>query len=134
MRVFQIISVIILTTIFCAKTLDGQSAKNIKTGALVGQLRDCYGNVVKSAKIKVKNEEFSRKRKSDKSGLFKFQLPEGIYEITVEKCGFKKVKIQNVNVQENSEKNINVDMQISYATDIMNSCSPYDKPCPSLPD
>lgn len=121
---------IFVLSICLISNLQGQFGKNIVTGTINGKLIDCYGNVVKNAKVTIKNQEISRNQKSNKKGLFKFQLPKGTYEITVEKCGFKKVIIHKVDVQESEEKNITVDMQVSYATHGTDNCNPYNKPCP----
>ena len=132
MKSSSIFGVLILMTIFCVSFSKGHASKDTKTGILICQTRDCYGEVVKEAKITIKSDKIIRKQRSDKNGIFKIQLQKGLYEITVERCGFKILIIKNVIVQENVENNINIPMEFHLASHESSKCNPEGKICKSL--
>ncbi len=106
-----------------------QRSKNINTGTLTGQTIDCFGDIVKNAEIKINGEKFHRELNSNKNGLFTLHLPEGKYEIIVEKCGFKKLSMVNVEIKKDSTYKINLSLDYHLATHESNDCNPHNKIC-----
>jgi len=124
-------SVIIFTfNIIYANVTLAQSSKNLRTGEIIGQLRDCHGNGIGKAKITVQGENIKRKLKSKNNGEFRLVLPEGTYQITIEKYGFKRSIVQDVKVQTNLSAKINVEMEAGYASSDPNDGKQNLNPCP----
>lgn len=100
-----------------------------KTGNFTAQTQDCFGDTIPDAKIIIKNEKFSRKIKSNKDGFFTLQLPNGVYEIVVEKCGFKKLQMTDVSINDGLKQNLNLILEYHLASHESNECNPYNKIC-----
>jgi hypothetical protein len=107
-----------------------QSSEKLSSGEIVGQLRDCHGDGIRKAKIIVPGGKIKRKLKSKNNGEFRITLPEGTYQITVEKYGFKRYIVQDVKVQTNLSAKINLEMEAGYASDDLNDGKQNLKPCP----
>jgi hypothetical protein len=69
-----------------------------------------------------------RKFKSDGAGKFEVCLLAGTYQITVQKYGFKRYIVDDVEVRPNATTTLNLDMEAGYATDDPNAGNSL--PCP----
>jgi len=74
------------------------SASLIQTGKFKGVIVDGKGKRVRGAAARVENKELKRQLNPNAAGEFKIELPVGIYEITVEKPGFKTHILKEVEI------------------------------------
>ena len=95
---------------------------------LRGRLRDSCGLGIAKAAITAEGGRIRRKFKSDKEGRFEACLPAGTYKLTVEKYGFKRHIVLDVEVTAESTATVEVDMEVGYASDDPNARDA--KPCP----
>ena len=125
----RIIAAFVISLALSAGALAQQSRVQPQ-GRLVGQLRDLCGAGITKAIVKITGARFKRKIKSDREGRFELYLPTGIYEITVEKYGFKRYIVPDVQVRSESEAAVKLDMEAGYASDDPNGQKPSSAPCP----
>src|SRR2546421_8510718 len=97
-------------------------------GRLTGRLRDLCKVGIAKAMITAESGKIKRKFKSDREGRFEACLPTGTYKVTVEKYGFKRYIVNDVQVTSETEATVNLDMEAGYATDDPNAGK--TKPCP----
>ena len=120
----------LMCSVIYVDVVAAQSSKKLPPGELVVQLRDCHSDGVGKAKITVQGENIKRKLKSEKSGELRVNLPEGIYQITIEKYGFKRLIVQDVKVQTSLAAKLDLVMEAGYASDDPNDGKQNLKPCP----
>jgi carboxypeptidase family protein len=99
-------------------------------GGVAGRLRDLCEVGIAKAVITAKSGKVKRKFKSDKAGIFEVCLPAGTYQIIVEKYGFKRYILNDVEVKPNETAKINLDLEAGYATNDPNAYEASLKPCP----
>jgi hypothetical protein len=99
-------------------------------GGVAGRLRDLCEVGIGKAVITAKSGKVKRKFKSNAAGKFEVCLPAGIYQITVEKYGFKRYIVNDVEVRANATTTLNLDMEAGYASDDPNAEKALLKPCP----
>ena len=99
-------------------------------GGIAGRLRDLCEVGIAKAVITAKSGKVRRKLKSDRAGRFEFCLPAGTYQITVEKYGFKRYIVNDLEVKPNAMATVNLDMEAGYASDDPNAEKALLNPCP----
>jgi len=90
------------------------NAQATNTGSISGTVKDSSGAVVSDATVTATNVATSQSRvtQSDSVGGFTLQdLPVGVYDITVEKSGFKKFVDSAVTLHLNDQLNIPIELQ-----------------------
>ena len=125
----SIAAFIISLTSFVDVTAQQPCAKP-QHGKLTGRLRDlCEVGIAKAA-ITAESGKIRRKFRSDKEGRFEACLPTGTYKLTVEKYGFKRYLVVDVEVTVGSTATVKVDMEAGYASNDPNAEKAPRKPCP----
>ena len=95
-----------------------------------GRLRDvrCKSGIPKAA-IVIKGGKLKRKGKSDSAGNFAVCVPVGIYQVTVEKYGYKRYIVNDLNVTAEGNAIVDLEMEHGWATDDPNEGK--TEPCPA---
>ncbi|HVQ55143.1 MAG TPA: carboxypeptidase-like regulatory domain-containing protein, partial [Pyrinomonadaceae bacterium] len=131
MRKFTFFLVAALVMFICQVAVQAQT-----TGSISGVVVDQNGAIVAGATVTVKNAETGDERKgtSNDSGGYSFnQLAPGVYTVTVENKGFKKVVNSDVKVSVSVETKVDLALQIGLETetvtvttgqDVINTSSP----------
>jgi hypothetical protein len=102
------------------------------TGRILGTVTDDSGAVIPEAKISVAGPNLPRglESTSDGNGDFTvFNVPVGVYSVTVTKTGFNTVRQENVNVTLGSQVNFNPKMtvgQVSQVVEVQDSAISLD--------
>jgi Carboxypeptidase regulatory-like domain len=117
MRKLKTISIILLAlvpTLFISAAQRRSAPRPLKsqTSKIVGTVLDANNARIVGAKIKIENEQFSREMLSDDQGIFKIELPAGVYRITVEAAGFQTVKLFPVQAKARVSKSVNIHMEV----------------------
>ena len=101
----------------------------VDEGKVVGHLRDvkCKSDIAKAA-IRIKGEKIQQESKSDSRGNFVFCVPPGLYEVTVEKYGYKRYVVTNISVTAETVANVDIEMEHGWSSDDPNAGRL--KPCP----
>jgi hypothetical protein len=132
MRKFTFFLVAALVMFICQVAVQAQGT----TGSLTGVVTDQNGAIVGGATVTVKNVGTGEERKgtSNDSGVYSFtQLAPGVYMVTTENKGFKKVVNSDVKVSVSTETKLDIALQIGLETetvtvttgqDIVNTSSP----------
>jgi hypothetical protein len=87
----------------------------------------CKSDIAKAA-IRIKGEKIERESKSDSRGNFVFCVPPGLYEVTVEKYGYKRYVVTNISVTAEAAATVGIEMEHGWSSDDPNAGRP--KPCP----
>ena len=85
------------------------------TGTILGTVRDATGAAMPSVTITVTNTETSlvQTGRSDTSGDYRFlALPVGTYRVEATQSGFRKYVADNVVLQVNQERRVDIDMSL----------------------
>jgi hypothetical protein len=101
-------------------------AQATNAGSISGTIKDSSGAVVPDATVTITNTATSQSRKitSDSVGGFTLQeLQVGVYDITVEKSGFKKYVDTAVTLHLNDQLNLTVELQAGSITETVNVTS-----------
>ena len=101
-------------------------------GRLAGRLRDLCEAGIAKAVITAKGGKVKRKFKSDGAGRFEVCLPAGTYQIRVERYGFKRYIVNEVQVKPDSVVSVDLDMEAGYASDDPNAEKAWSKPMPGV--
>lgn len=110
MRTARIIS--ILFVIACCTGLVA-SSRQAQTGRIAGLVLDVNGSRIAGATIKVENEQSHMAGRSDSQGKFELKLPSGVYQLTVEKPGFKKFQFPNFQVTTETCELVNIHLNVA---------------------
>ncbi|MBI4908781.1 MAG: TonB-dependent receptor [Acidobacteria bacterium] len=87
----------------------------VATGSLGGQLTDPNGAVIPGASVTARNVATGAEFKAPSSdfGLYVFpSVPTGVYTLTVEKPGFKKVSRSNVEIRIAQRQDLNIQLEV----------------------
>lgn len=87
---------------------------SVTSGYITGVVSSAAGDNLDGATIKIRNKSTGLVREgvSDKDGKFRFpNLPEGTYQITIDKNGFESVLEESINVGIGGRVNLNIPMQ-----------------------
>ena len=91
------------------------TAKAQTSGEITGLVTDSSGAVVSGASVVVTNKatEATRKATTNEEGLYAFpSLPPGLYELTVERAGFKDAHIDNIRLEVQQAARLDVTMEV----------------------
>ena len=95
--------------------LSGTVFAQVTTADLVGTVRDNSGAVVRNVKVTLTNvaTNVGRNIVTDDSGNYVFTaLQPGIYKLTAEADGFRRVELTGVELQVNQRAQIDIEMQV----------------------
>ena len=109
--------VFLLVLVFTSPVVSGISPS--LTGQFRGIVVDVKESPIKGAKVTIDGEGLQRKLESNASGEFEIDLAPGIYRITVEKAGFVKFELTNLEIKSNSEREFTFQLEVS-----RNLCEP----------
>jgi len=90
------------------------------TAGIYGIVQDSTSAVVPGASVSIRNIDtgLSRQTKTDESGAYSFVLiPTGIYVVTAEANGFKKVNVNDVQLRVNDNRRIVFTMEVGQVSD-----------------
>jgi hypothetical protein len=87
-------------------------AQRTRMGTIVGKVEDPNLARIAGARIMIQNGSFKRTLESNDEGLFRVDLPVGVYRITVEMDGFKSFEISSFRTYANTRSNIAVRMKV----------------------
>jgi hypothetical protein len=109
--------VLLLALVFTSPGVAGVSLSF--TGHFRGTVVDVRESRIKDAKVTVDGEGRQRKLDSNASGEFEIDLTPGIYRITVEKAGFVKFELTNLEIKSNSQRESTFQLEVA-----RNLCEP----------
>lgn len=117
MKRLKTISIILPALAALLFVLTGQhslpvNAQNAQTSKITGVVLDANDARIASATIRIENARFSREIQSTDEGNFEFELPEGTYQITIEKDGFRRFKLSDFRVPEQSRERLSVRLKV----------------------
>ena len=117
MKTLRIISTILLALLPIMYTsaeqrLSFARTSNLQTGKIIGVVLDANNARIVGAAIKIKNAQFYREAQSGAEGEFAFELPAGVYQITVEQPGFRRFKLSSFRVQAHVRELVNIHMEV----------------------
>lgn len=117
MKSLRTISIILLALvptmfIFAGQRRSAPRAEKLQTSKIVGVVLDKNDARIVGAAIKIENAQFSREVLSDDQGTFEVKLPAGVYQITVEAEGFRKVKLFPFRANAKVRESVNIHMEI----------------------
>ena len=130
MSISKSLGVVVISLALIIEVLAQQPCTKPQHGGIAGRLRDLCEEGIAEAAITAKSGRVKRKSKSDKAGNFEFCLPAGTYQIIVEKYGFKRYIVNDVEVKPNAMATVNLHMEAGYASDDPNAEKALLKPCP----
>ncbi len=110
----------VLTFVFCA-SLSVAFAQEI-TGTLVGHITDQHGAAVLGAKVTIIDPAHGFQQTYQTTGEGNFtspQLPVGVYTLTVEMQGFKKFVQENIKVNVNDRRLIDIVLETGEVTEVV---------------
>ena len=93
------------------------------TGSISGNVADSNGAAVANAKVTVSSAAtgFSRTYQSNEQGTFTATLlPPGVYMLTVEASGFKKVIQENIQIAVNDRKPVDIVLETGGVSEVVN--------------
>jgi hypothetical protein len=91
-----------------------QSAEDLQPKSrLVGVVLDRNDAVVIGAAVRVNSGTFKRRVKSDGDGRFEMELPAGCYELTAERPGFRKFRLNPFQVRAGTRELINIHLELA---------------------
>ena len=96
MRIRTILNACLLLAVTCAP-LSAQSVT--RPGKFKGTVLDAKQKKVREASVTVEGKGYSAKLITNKAGEFEIALAPGVYQITVEKAGYKKYVLTEVAVE-----------------------------------
>jgi hypothetical protein len=91
----------------------------VPQGQILGTLTDPAGAVISGANVVLENEFTGVKQTvvTNDSGIYTFSyLDSGVYRITVEMAGFRTSVFQNIRVQVNEKKRVDVQLEVGEVT------------------
>ncbi len=126
---FTVLALILGTIFFAGLLVLAPSASAQKTtGLITGTVTDPSGAVVPGATVSLVNERTSAARETptNEQGSFSFpELEAGTYRVTVNKAGFKKLAMKNVELHVADVTSLNLKMEMGAATEtVMVEASP----------
>ena len=130
MSLSKSLGVFIISLALIIETFGQRPCVKPQHGGVAGRLRDLCEVGIAKAVITAKSGKVKRKFKSDRAGKFEVCLPVGTYQITVEKYGFKRYIVNDVEVKPNATATVNLDMEAGYASNDPNAEKALLKPCP----
>lgn len=118
MKTIRTISIILLALVAAVSIFAGQRrsatrAQNSQMSKIVGVVVDVNDARIAEATIRIKNEQFSREVWSDDEGKFAVELPAGVYQITVEAPGFRRVRLSPFRVNAKTRESVNIRMEVA---------------------
>ena len=75
---------------------------------LTGTVTDQFGAIIQKAKVKVTGNKQKLTAETDENGLYKINLPEGIYTIEFEASGHKSYKIKDYRIISNQSMSLDI--------------------------
>ena len=88
--------------IFAMTTIFSVQSSSV-LGHFKGTVLDVKGSKVKTARITVERNGFIRRLTSTKAGQFEIDLPPGTYRIVVEKFGFARFELTDLEIRPNEQ-------------------------------
>jgi Carboxypeptidase regulatory-like domain len=82
--------------------------RNISQIFLTGTITDQLGAIIPKAKIKIVGNKQKINIETDENGLYKINLPEGIYTIEFEASGHKSYKIKEYRIRSNQSMSLDI--------------------------
>lgn len=105
----------IVALVACTLTLCAASARSQEiTGSILGTVTDTAGAVVPGAEITLTNTKTGEERKAQADEKGNYALPQiqpGVYNLAVRKQGFKEIVNQNLEVNVNDRKTLNITLE-----------------------
>ena len=98
-----------------ASLLSSLASAQVATGSIAGTVADPNGALIPAAKVSATNTTSGVKAETltSEAGLYVFpSLPVGNYEISVEKAGFKRQNLTNIEVRIATRLDLNVKMDV----------------------
>jgi hypothetical protein len=87
-------------------------AHSLRTSKIVGTVLDKTEARIAGATVKIENSQFSRMTLSDELGGFEIELPAGVYRLTVEMNGFKRLVLSPFRVKAGARESVSIHMEI----------------------
>ena len=94
-------------------------AHKLQTSKIDGTVLDKNDARIAGATIKIENARFSREVLSGDQGDFEVRLPAGVYRITVEMDGFKKLVLSPFRVRAGGSESVSVQMEIKHPASLL---------------
>ncbi|MFN0104450.1 MAG: carboxypeptidase regulatory-like domain-containing protein [Bryobacteraceae bacterium] len=91
-------------------------AAQVDRATLAGTVSDSSGAVVPGARVEVASQEtgLRREMQSSETGAYTFSLLSiGVYTLTVERAGFRKVSMRDLRLGVGDNRTLNIEMQVS---------------------
>ena len=124
------LGVFVISLALIIEVLAQQPCVKPQHGGVAGSLRDLCEIGIAKAAITAKSGKVKRKFKSDRAGKFEVCLPAGPYQIIVEKYGFKRYILNDVEVKPNATTKVSLDIEAGYATNDPNAYQASLNQCP----
>ena len=108
----------LLVVVFFAVPLISQTFR----GGIAGSVADSSGAVVPDAAVKITNNAtgLTREQNSTASGDFSFpDMPPGLYNVTINKAGFRTAELQNVEVAVGKIASLPVTLGVAEQTQVV---------------
>lgn len=117
MKRLRIISIMLLALSSTVSPLAGQRrfmppAHNLQPGKIVGTVLDKNDARIVGATIKIEGAQFNHATLSDEEGNFNVRLPAGVYKLSVEMDGFKRVLLAPFRVKGGGLESVSIHMEI----------------------
>ena len=113
-KTIAIILLALVPTVFISAEQRPAAARapSAQMGKVIGLVLDANNARIVGATIKIKNARFKRAARSGEEGDFAFELPAGVYQITVEQPGFHSFELASFRVQANVRAVVNVHLKV----------------------
>jgi len=115
-----VLSIAVLSVIFSSSHFT--LAQTTTTGQLIGQVTDPTGALVPQAKVELRDTATGavRTTTTDSAGQYALaQIAPGTYSLTVSAHGFAQTVVPSVTVQVGKTANINVELKVGNATEVV---------------
>ncbi len=95
------------------KAKPSQRLDAAQTSRIVGVVLDKNDARIVNASVKIENKDYRRQLLSDDEGRFDIELPPGIYQITVQRQGFRKSKLSPFRANAGVQELVNIHMEVA---------------------
>jgi outer membrane receptor protein involved in Fe transport len=109
---------VLVSSLLCLRPADARA--QITTADLVGTIRDVSGGIVPGVTVTMTNEAtgVTRSATTGEGGTYVFTaLPPGVYTLTAELAGFRKVERTGVELQVNQRAQIDMQLEVGLVTE-----------------
>jgi len=118
MKVLRITSIVFLSLVLnvlnvYGKAKPGQTPEPAQTSRIVGVVLDKNDARIVDASVKIENKDYRRQLRSDDEGRFEVELPSGIYQITVQRQGFRKFQLPSFRANAGVQELVNIHMELA---------------------